>query len=129
MIVVYAQNQGSMPQRHPLGEIVLAGLKYVTDLVAHREDRATDRRVIENHQAYSPSHFNGFDTQVLYPAKSSKPYVVHRYDYKILGEIYNVYTRDLSDGKELVTSIWDRTKNEQIDDLEFLVKKHNHHIH
>lgn len=122
----YTPHQGSMAQRHPLGEIVLAGLKYVADLVAHREDRAIDRRVIEKGQPYPPSHFNGFDGHVLFPAKSYHPREVHRYDYKILGTLYNVYTENSSDEKQKVNEIWDRTKNMQIDDLEILVKRHNH---
>ena len=126
----YTPHQGSMtqthPQRPPVGERILEGLRYVRGLIADKED--IDRRVIETHQIYLPSHFNVYEKQVLYPANSSNLHAVHRFDYKIFGELYNVYTRELPDGKQLVTSMWDRTTKKQIDDLEILVKKHNHHI-
>src|SRR3989338_3386403 len=99
----YTPHQGSMAQRHPVGERIFEGLRYVRDLMTNEDINKTgiDRRVIEEQQTYLPSHFNGYDTKVSYPANSSHPHAVHRYDYKILGELYNVYTRDSSDGQQL----------------------------
>lgn len=135
---MYAQNQGAMTQRHPVGGRMLAGLKYIMGFTAGKEN--IDKRFIETHQAYSSSHFDGYGNHILYPANekqriylsshlspadSSDIHVVHKYDFNIDGTVYNVYTRDLSNGKELVTSMWNKTTKEPIDELEILVKKHN----
>lgn len=77
---------------------------------------------IEANQSYPPDYFIGWKGRILTSASISNPYALSRYDFKILGTNYNVHTKEIN-GKQKVTSIWDKTNEKSIEKLEVLAEK------
>ena len=85
-----------------------------------------DAYIIKKGQIYLPSYFRNWEQRIDTPANSLSPHAHFKYDYKILGTLYNVYAKEIIDGfarYQKVTSIWDRTSDRQVEKLEVIVGK------
>lgn len=77
--------------------------------------------IIESGELYSTDYFTHYENRILTPASITNPHAHSRYDFKILGTLYNVYTKEMPDRTQKVTSIWNRTSDKEIEKLEVLV--------
>lgn len=82
-----------------------------------------DAYIIKKGQIYLPSYFRNWEQRIDTPANSLSPHAHFKYDYKILGTLYNVYAKEHGAGFQLVTSIWDRTSSREVEKLEVIVGK------
>ena len=73
-------------------------------------------KTIEKGKYYHKDYFLPYEQRITHPATIANNYSISKYDYKMLGILYNVHTIEIN-GLEKVTSIWDRTSGVSLERL------------
>ena len=81
-----------------------------------------DKKGMSEGNNYLSSYFFPYEEHVSHPKTEQSPESTHRYDYRILGILYNVYTVESQGEYQQVTSIWNATHKKNIKKLEVLLR-------